>query len=76
MHTGAYRSQKELLEPLELELHVIISFLTWVLGTKLKNMQEQHGTISLAPILSFFIILSDNTKNHFIDKCEGLLCET
>lgn len=28
MHAGAYRGQKQLLEALKLELHVLISFLT------------------------------------------------
>lgn len=37
MYTGVYGGQKTMLYPLELQLHVVVSYLTRVLRTKLRS---------------------------------------
>lgn len=34
MHAGAYEGQKRVLKYLEMELHVVLSSLMWVMGTE------------------------------------------
>jgi hypothetical protein len=37
MHSDACRSQKKVLDPLELELQTVVNSWKWVLGTELKS---------------------------------------
>lgn len=51
--------QKKVLNPLELELHMVVGHLMWLLGTKLgcsarKASALNHGAISSAPRFSLF----------------------
>lgn len=39
---GTHRGQRRVSDPLELELWVIVSQPMWVLGSKLKSLEEQQ----------------------------------
>ena len=41
----AYRGQREVWGPVELELQAVVSHLTWVLGTKLRSAGRVEGTV-------------------------------
>lgn len=52
--SGAHRNQERMLDPLELELSVVVRCLTWVLRTKLMpSARAALHSSSLAPICSF-----------------------
>ena len=48
MNVGAHGGQKKVLDPLELELHVVVSCVTWVIGN---TLQEQCVFLRAVPSL-------------------------
>lgn len=53
IHRSGHGGQKRALDSLELELKVVVSGLTWVLGTKLGPLQEQQIFLIIEPSLQF-----------------------
>ena len=61
MYIIAYEDQKRVLHPLDLESHVVVSHLTWVLGTKLESPGRVESTLhhratSPAPNFTFIYV--------------------
>ena len=49
MHVGTHGGHKRALYPVELELQVVVNNLIWVLGAKLKSLQEQCELLNMEP---------------------------
>lgn len=52
MCTGAHRYHQRALDPLELKSQMVWSHTTWVLGTELQPVQEQHVSSTVIPAAS------------------------
>lgn len=66
MSAGALESQKGASIPLELDLEAIVSYLTLVLGTKLKESARALCTLSLSLYSTPLIcVSSDNFTQYF-----------
>lgn len=79
MCAGTYGGQKKALDPPDLELHTIISCLTWVLGTELRSCGEAADALNCwsIPPGPVFTSLKLCIKKKIISQAEsqGLISE-
>jgi hypothetical protein len=59
---SVYRSQKRVLDPMELQLHV--SHLTWVLETEPDSLHEEYILLTIGPSLQPLSTLLKNNTNE------------
>lgn len=74
VHAGAYEGQKKVLKYLEMELHVVLSSLMWVMGTEARsyavcflNCEDMSPGLSIAKLIHIDIYIYFHL--HF--KLEG-----